>query len=175
MLDVAAYRLTSSDEIRTVAPGVYENYGTTRRSGVEASALWAAHRDVDLSLTYGSAHSRVTENGNAALIGKQVAGVPRYMATVSATWRPVAHWSTTATWRRVGAYAVNADNSVGYSGYATVDLSVAYKATSRYEVYAAVTNVSDKAYATSASVIGGTQVFAPGAPRTFKIGAKLQF
>ena len=175
VLDVAAYRLTSSDEIRTVAPGVYENYGATRRSGVEASALWAAHRDVDLSLTYGSAHSRVTENGNAALIGKQVAGVPRYMATVSATWRPVADWSTTATWRRVGAYAVNADNSVGYGGYATVDLSVAYKATSRYEVYAAVANVSDKAYATSASVIGGTQVFAPGAPRTFKIGTKLQF
>ena len=175
VLDVAAYRLTSSDEIRTVVPGVYENYGATRRSGVEASALWAAHRDVDLSLTYGSAHSRVTENGNAALVGKQVAGVPRHMATVSATWRPVADWSTTATWRRVGAYAVNADNSVGYGGYATVDLSVAYKAASRYEVYAAVANLSDKAYATSASVIGGTQVFAPGAPRTFKIGAKLQF
>ncbi|MBB6563280.1 outer membrane receptor protein involved in Fe transport [Acidovorax soli] len=175
VLDVAAYRLTSSDEIRTVAPGVYENYGATRRSGVEASALWAAHRNVDLSLTYGSAHSRVTENGNPALVGKQVAGVPRYMATVSATWRPAAGWSTTATWRRVGAYAVNADNSVGYGGYATVDLSVAYKLAARYEIYAAVANVSDKAYATSASVIGGTQVFAPGAPRTFKVGAKLQF
>lgn len=175
VLDVAAYRLTSSDEIRTVAPGVYENYGATRRSGVEASALWAAHRNVDLSLTYGSAHSRVTENGNPALVGKQVAGVPRTMATVSATWRPAALWSTTATWRRVGAYAVNADNSVGYGGYATVDLSVAYKPATRYEIYAAIANVSDKAYATSASVIGGTQVFAPGAPRTFKVGAKLQF
>ncbi|GKT01888.1 TonB-dependent receptor [Acidovorax sp. SUPP3434] len=175
VLDVAAFRLTSSDEIRTVAPGVYENNGATRRSGVEASALWAAHRDVDLALTWGSAHSRITENGNAALIGKQVAGVPRYMATVSATWRPAADWSTTATWRRVGAYAVNADNSVGYGGYATVDLSAAYRVANRYEIYAAIANVSDKAYATSASVIGGTQVFAPGAPRTFKLGTKLQF
>ncbi|GKS86626.1 TonB-dependent receptor [Acidovorax sp. SUPP1855] len=175
VLDVAAFRLTSSDEIRTVAPGVYENNGATRRSGVEASALWAAHRDVDLALTWGSAHSRITENGNAALIGKQVAGVPRYMATVSATWRPAADWSTTATWRRVGAYAVNADNSVGYGGYATVDLSAAYRVANRYEIYAAIANVSDKAYATSASVIGGTQVFASGAPRTFKLGTKLQF
>lgn len=175
VLDLAAFRLTSSGEIRTVAPGIYENYGATRRSGVEASALWAAHRDVDLVLTWGSAHSRVTENANAALVGKQVAGVPRYMATVSATWRPAADWSATTTWRRVGAYAVNADNSVGYGGYATVDLNLAYRIASRSEIYAAVANVSDKAYATSASVIGGTQVFAPGAPRTFKIGAKLQF
>lgn len=175
VLDVAAYRFISTDEIRTVAPSVYENYGATRRTGVEASVLWAAHRDVDLALTYGSAHSRVTENGNAALIGKQVAGVPRYMATVSATWRPLADWSATTTWRRVGAYAVNADNSVGYGGYATFDLSLAYKPASRCEVYAAVANVGDKAYATSASVIGGTQVFAPGAPRTFKLGARLQF
>lgn len=175
MLDVAAYRLTSSDEIRTVAPGVYENYGSTRRTGVEASALWAVHRDVDLSLTYGSARSRVTENGNAALVGKQVAGVPRYTGTLSATWRPVAHWSTTATWRRVGAYAVNADNSVVYGGYATVDVGVVYRPTERYEIYATVSNLTDKAYATSASVIGGTQVFAPGAPRAFKIGAQLSF
>lgn len=175
VLDVAAYRLTSSDEIRTVAPSVYENYGATRRTGVEASALWAAHRNADLAFTYGSAHSRVTENGNAALVGKQVAGVPRYMATVSATWRPMADWSATATWRRVGAYAVNADNSVGYGGYATLDLGLGYKIAGRHEVYAAVANVGDKAYATSASVIGGTQVFAPGAPRTFKVGAKLQF
>jgi outer membrane receptor protein involved in Fe transport len=130
---------------------------------------------VDLSLTYGSARSRVTENGNAALVGKQVAGVPRYTGTLSATWRPADHWSTTATWRRVGAYAVNADNSVAYGGYATVDVGVVYRPTERYEVYATVSNLTDKAYATSASVIGGTQVFAPGAPRTFKIGAQLSF
>lgn len=56
-----------------------------------------------------------------------------------------------------------------------MDLNVAYKIASRYKVYAAVANVGDKAYATSASVSGGTQVFAPGAPRTFKIGTKLHF
>lgn len=178
VLDVAAYRLMSSDEVRTVAPGVYENYGATRRSGVEASALWAATRDVELSLTYGSAQTRVTDNGNPALLGKQVAGVPRYSATVGAAWRPAAQWEATATWRRVGRYAVNADNSVAYGGYATWDLGLNYAvpaAPATYRFYAVLANVADKAYATSASVIGGTTLLAPGAPRTLKVGLQAQF
>lgn len=176
VLDVAAYRLLSSDEVRAVAPGVYENDGATRRTGVEASALWSVTRSVDLSLTYGSAHSRVTANGNPALVGKQVAGVPRYSATVGAAWRPVADWEGTVTWRRVGRYAVNADNSVTYGGYATWDLGLNYTLPATlYRLYATVANVSDKAYATSASVIGGTQLYAPGAPRTVKVGVQAQF
>ncbi|RYF25569.1 MAG: TonB-dependent receptor [Comamonadaceae bacterium] len=177
VLDVAAYRLQSTGEIRTVAPGVYENYGATRRTGVEASVLWAVSRRVDLSLTYGSARSRVTENANAALIGKQVAGVPRYSATVGAAWRPVAHWEATATWRRAGRYAVNADNSVAHGGYATWDLGLNYTVPGApaYRFYAVVANVSDKAFATSAAVIGGTTLYAPGAPRTVKAGVQAQF
>ena len=176
MLDVAAYRLQSSGEIRTVAPGVYENYGATRRSGVEASALWAAHKDVDVNIAWGSAQSRVTQNGNAALVGKQVAGVPRSTTTASVAWRPASQWEGTLTWRRVGRYAVNADNSVFYGGYATWDLGVNYPVPAgNYKVYASVTTLADKVYATSASVIGGTQVFAPGAPRTLKVGIQAQF
>ncbi|MDM0087065.1 MULTISPECIES: TonB-dependent receptor [unclassified Variovorax] len=177
LLDIAAYRLRSSDEIRTVAPGVYENYGATLRRGVEASALWSIRPDLDVSLVYGSARSRITENASAALLGKSVAGVPRYTATAAISWTPVAAWTGTLTWRRVGAYAVTADNSVNYAGYATVDLGVSYvpPAASRYRLYATVANVGDKAYATSAAVIGGTQVFAPGAPRSLKVGAQLQF
>lgn len=175
-LDVAAYRLLSSDEIRTVAPGIYENYGATRRSGGEASALWAATRQLDLSLAWGSAHSRVTRNADPSLVGKQVAGVPRSTATVRAAWRPVAGWEGTLTWRRVGRYAVNADNSVNDGGYATWDAGVNYAVpgTGR-RLYATVANLADKVYATSSSVIAGTQVFAPGAPRTLRVGMQAQF
>jgi outer membrane receptor protein involved in Fe transport len=176
-VDVAAYRTSSSDEIRTVAPGVYENYGATRRTGVEVSALWAARTDLELALTYGSANSKVTENANPALLGKRVAAVPRSMATASAAWSPLPNWTGTVTWRRVGEYAINADNSASYGGYNTVDLGLSYRVggNTRHQIYAVLSNVADKAYATSASVIGGTQLFAPGAPRTLKVGAQLQF
>ncbi len=176
VLDMAAYRMISSDEIRAVAPGVYENYGRTRRTGVEASALWAAHRNVDLQLAYGSAHSRVLENGNAALIGNQVAGVPRTTTTLGVTWRPAPSWETSLTWRRVGRYAVNDTNTAHYNGFATWDASVNYDLPIHgMRVYAVVSNLSDKVYATSSSVIGGTQLYTPGAPRTFKVGVQARF
>lgn len=176
VLDVAAYRLLSSGEIRTVAPDVYENYGATRRTGVEASALWAATRRLDLSLAWGSAHSRVTQNANPAMVGKQVAGVPHTTTTLSAAWRPVAGWEGTLTWRRVGRYAVNADNSVGHGGYAVWDAGLSYTPPgSEHRFYASVANLSDKVYATSSYVMGGIQVFSPGAPRTLRVGVQARF
>lgn len=78
------------------------------------------------------------------------------------------------TWRRVGSYAVNADNSIGYGGYNTVDLGLTWRA-QPYQVYATVANVTDKVYASTASLIGGQQLFAPGAPRTLKVGVQMQF
>lgn len=176
-LDLAAYRLNSSDEIRSVAPGVYENYGATRRTGIEAAVLWSAHRSLDLAITYGSANSKVTENGTASLIGNRVAGVPKYTGTVSATWKPLAQWTATATYRKVGAYAVDAANTVSYGGYNTWDLGLSYTATGSqsYRVYLQVDNLADKVYATTAAVIGGTKLYAPGAPRTISAGLQYQF
>lgn len=176
-LDIAAYRLNSSDEIRAVAPGVYENYGATRRTGIEASALWSVHRTLDLAMTYGSANSKVTENGTASLVGNRVAGVPKYTGTVSATWKPLAQWAATVTYRKVGNYAVDAANTVTYGGYNTWDLGVSYTArgSQNYRVYAQIANLADKAYATTASVIGGTRLYAPGAPRTLSAGVQYQF
>lgn len=176
VLDVAAYRLLSTQEIRNTAPGVYENFGATRRTGVEASLLWAARKNLDLEVAWGSAQSRVTENGNAALVGRQVAGVPRHTATVTLAWRPVPRWDTSLTWRRVGRYAVNADNSASYGGHATWDLGLGYRLPgTRSRIHVQVANLANKVYAASASVIGGTPLFAPGAPRTLKVGMQADF
>jgi len=95
---------------------------------------------------------------------------------VGLAWRPLAQWEGTLTWRRVGRYAVTADNSVFYGGYATWDLGLSWRLPSaRSRIYAVVSNLGDKAYATSASVIRGVPLFAPGAPRTLKVGVQTQF
>lgn len=177
MLDVAAYRLLSSSEVRTVAPGIYENYGSTRRTGVEVSGLWAATNELDLSLSWGSARSRVTKNNNPDMIGKQVAAVPRVTTTLNATWRPVDGWEGSLTWRRMGRYTVSADNKVNYGGYAIWDAGLSYTPPgSGYRFYADVANLSDKVYAASSALLGGgVQVFGTGAPRTFRMGVQAQF
>jgi outer membrane receptor protein involved in Fe transport len=55
-----------------------------------------------------------------------------------------------------------------------VDLGLTWRA-QPYQVYATVANVTDKVYASTASLIGGQQLFAPGAPRTLKVGVQMQF
>ncbi|NMG34262.1 TonB-dependent receptor [Azoarcus sp. TTM-91] len=173
VLDLAAYHLKSSDEISEISPGEYVNAGSTRRTGFETSLLWLPTEQFDLSLTYGSAHTRIVDNPDSSLEGKRVTSVPRYTATLEANWRPVANWRASATWRKIGSYAVSSDNSQTYRGYDTLDLGLSYTFSGqrRTTIYLAVDNVTDREYATAVSTIG----YATGAPRTFRVGAQLSF
>lgn len=101
--------------------------------------------------------------------------MPRSTTTL-ATWRPAPSWETSFTWRRVGRYAVNDTNAAHYNGFATWDAGLSHDLpSSGLRVYAVVSNLSDKVHATSSSVIGGTQLYTPGAPRTFKVGLQARF
>ena len=172
-MDIAAYRLKSSDEINEVAPGEYLNAGATLRSGFEISALWAPVEQFDVALAWASAHSEITDHPDPALEGRRVTGVPRHTTTLTANWRPLPGWRGTLVWRKVGSYAVTADNAQTYDGYDTIDLGIAYTVGGPHglTLYAAVDNVADREYATTVSTIG----YATGAPRTLRVGAQLSF
>lgn len=175
--DVAAYRLTSTGEFRTVAPGVFENFGGTLRRGFEASLLWKPLTSLDLSATYGLSDTEITENGDARLLGLAVAGVPKDSGSLEATFRPFTGWSLNATWRYVGEYEVDALNTVEASSFGVYDVGAAYTSNGdrSYRAYVRVENVTDREYATSVSIIGGQQLFAPGAPRAVRAGIQFNF
>lgn len=172
-VDIAAYHLRSSDEISMIATGEYVNAGSTRRTGVEFSALWLPAPGVDLSVTYGSANSRVLGNVDPSLIGNRVMGVPRMTSTVTANWRPAAGWQGTVIWRKVGDYAVNAANTDHTAGYQRWDLALSYTfpGTRPITVHAAIDNVTGRTYATSVSSVG----YATGMPRMVRVGAQSSF
>ena len=172
-MDVAAYRISSSDEIAEVLPGEYENFGATRRTGVEVSALWAPADTVDLSLAWGTAQSKITRNANPALEGNAVTGVPRYTVTLASAWRFLPGWQLDSTWRQVGPYWVDSANTQRYGGFGTLDLKLQRQFGGTYptRVYLAMDNVADRQYATSVSSIG----YAAGAPRTLRLGAQMNF
>lgn len=102
--DLAWYRIDSTSEIRTVAPGIYENYGETRRDGVELSVNWTPIDNLTVTLVWANADSEVTQSANPALIGKQVAGVPERLGTLGIAWMPAQGWDGRATLRDVGSY-----------------------------------------------------------------------
>ncbi|MEG2878886.1 MAG: TonB-dependent receptor [Comamonas sp.] len=177
-LDLALYRMASSQEIRNLAPGVYENFGQTRRRGAELQAVWTPARSVELRWNYGRAQSRVTQNANAALVGRQVAAVPSYTSTLQARWQMHPDWALQGALRHVGRMAVDAANSVWSPAYHVVDLGLQYRLPAALGLQdgtlrLTVRNLADKPYASSMSVIGGERLVAPGAPRSLLLG--LQF
>ncbi len=175
--DIAGYRLKSTGEVRTVSPGVYENYGATLREGIEASARWTPIESFDLSAVYGMTDTEVEQNGDARLLGLAVAGVPENSGSLEATFRPFADWSINAFWRYVGEYEVDALNTLQAENYDLLDIGVSYtrRGERSYRVYARLDNVTDENYSTSVSVIGGQLLFAPGMPRSVRAGIQFDF
>lgn len=173
-LDVAVFRLTSANEVRTVAPGLYENFGKTLRKGVEASLEARPLPGVRLRGVYSRTTAKVRENADAALVGLSVAGVPRRTATVDATWSPIKNWTLEAGWRLVGDYAVDAQNLLRAESYDTLALGLSWQSgpEARWRAYVRAENITDAKYATTVSVIGGETLLAPGAPRAVRGGVQ---
>ena len=176
-LDVVGYRIKSSEEIITISPGVFENFGATLRTGVEASARWVASDAFELSAVYGSAHSRINKNNNPALLGKSVTGVPEQTATLNALWRPIEALSLDATWRYIGEAWMDSGNTRASASYNTLDVGAAYtlKARTPTRLYVNIDNITDRRYATATGLSFGSEFLTPGAPRAVRVGVQVGF
>jgi outer membrane receptor protein involved in Fe transport len=175
--DVAAYRLTSDGEVRTVSPGVFENFGATRRRGIEASASWQPLAALKLNAVYGVTEAKITQNASAPLLGLDVPGVPGNSAEFEVQYSPLPAWTLSAAWRFVGDYAIDAPNILRAESYGVVDASVAYRRESGmpYRLYARVENLADKQYATTELLLAGQAAVAPGPERAVRVGVQVDF
>jgi len=169
-LDLALYRIDSTDEIGENPAGEYENFGETRRTGFEAAGHWYLSDSFDLSLAWATAQSEIRRNADPALEGNRVTGVPSHTTTLTANWRPVADWEGSLTWRQIGDYALDAANRQITGGYHVADLSIAHTLAFAPGVrtYLAVENLTDEVYAAAVSTIG----YASGAPRRVSLGVQ---
>jgi outer membrane receptor protein involved in Fe transport len=172
--DIARYDMRSVNEVRTVSPGVFENFGTTRRRGTELSLVVTPMEALELSLVAAETDAVVAANANAALVGKRITGVPETSAWFTLAWRPAQGLSGTLGWRRQGDIAVNADNSVVAGAFSTASASLHWQARG-WRAYAKLDNAGDRVYASNLFVIGGQPMVAPGAPRSLTLGVQADF
>lgn len=172
-LDIAAFRVESDGEIRTVDADVYENYGETERRGIEASLAWQPLPGLSLSAVYGHNDSEVKKNPDPTLVGREVGGVSDYSATLQADWAFLPGWRLNLAWRAVGGYALNAQNTAYADSYEVLDLEVDYRVDPRWNVYARVDNLADEEYAPTRLMFGGESLYATGAPRQLRLGVQM--
>lgn len=170
--DVAAYRVNSSDEFRTVRPGEFENFGATERTGVETSLRIYPLETLEFGAVYSYADSEIERNANAALIGNRVAGVPEHTATLNAAWKPIPALRFDAAYRYVGEYEGDAGNTFQSESFEIIDLGASYDldTATPLRLYVDIENVGDEVYVSSFSATR-----APGAPRTLRVGAQIGF
>lgn len=178
-LDLARYDMKSRNEVRTVSPGVFENFGSTRRKGSELALTLTPLDALELSLVAARTDAKVEQNANAALVGKRVTGVPQASATLGLAWRPAQGFGAALGWRWQDDIAVDAANTLVAGGFSTVDFSLHYQARPDqglgWRVYLKVDNATDRIHASNLFVIGGQQMVAPGAPRSLRIGLQADF
>lgn len=176
--DIATYRISSSNEVRTVSPGVYENFGRTLRRGTEASLTLTPMDAFEIGLQFNRMNARIDANANPALVGLQVTGVPSDSSVASLAWRPAEGLGFSAEWRRASDSAVNALNTVFDGGYSTLDLGLQFvgrRGGSAYRLHARLLNASDSVYVSNAFVIGGAELMAPAPPRALQVGLQVDF
>jgi iron complex outermembrane receptor protein len=147
----ALYSQTSANGVTTV-----QNVDAIRTRGLEVALntfdLGLKGFDLGGSLTL--ADSEITANrGFAASVGRQQPRVPRARATLLASYRHDAHWTTTYGVRYSGRQYGTLDNSdpngfayTGFSKYFVTDLRVRYRIDRQWSAAVGIDNLNNDRY-----------------------------
>ncbi|SMG59766.1 TonB-dependent receptor [Paraburkholderia susongensis] len=210
----AAYSTTLDNDIQFISSngagssqGFFQNVGRTRRQGVELAGqtkygpvtVTGSYSYVDA--TYQSSwtesspsNSSADADGNITVKpGDHIPGIPATTVKLRLDYAATAKWriGTNLTWRG-SVYAQGDENNQDVngriSGYLLIDMDTAYQVTKQLQVFASVTNLLDKRYA-SFGALGqnfftgpnntfnganpvNEQFVGPGAPRGFWVGLR---
>jgi len=147
-----------------------------RNRGIELSAFGEPLRGVRLIAGAAFIDTKMSNTGSAATDGNKAVGVPAYTLNASVEWDLpwVPGMSVSGRLLQTGSQYADLANQVKLPSWTRIDLGARYGfkvASQRYTVRAAVENVANRAYWTSA--YGGYLV--EGRPRTFKVSMTADF
>ena len=159
-LRVSHYRIDLENEIYfsplafaagAFFPGANVNLSPTRRTGTEFSATWNAAQNLDISgyLNLQSAKFRTGTYGGIDVSGRDVPLVPRSLAALRASWRPLPGTQVNGALRFVGRQRYDNDQANQFArlmpAYALADLNFSY-AQGAWRFAAGVRNLFDRKY-----------------------------
>jgi iron complex outermembrane receptor protein len=183
--NVSAFRTLLEDDIfgiaTSVSQGFFQNIGDTRREGFEAGIgyhgeRWSAYANYSfVSATFQSAltvpspsNPYQDENGDIAVApGDRMPGIPENRVKLGVDFKIIPQWTVGADVNYVGSFYYVGDESnqlAPIPGYAVVGLHTSYKPFEHFEVFASVSNLFDKQYATWGILSDPTGINGPGIP-----------
>jgi iron complex outermembrane receptor protein len=197
---------SSDDIIRVASPiagrGFFQNAGTTRRQGIEASAnyrverwsVFATYSLVDATfqntLTLLSPFNPLADANQEITVvpGNRLPGVPRHRFKAGVDYAVQDGWTVGADLVAVSGQFLAGDESnlnPMLPGYWVANLHSTYRVSKEVELFGQVRNVFDKRYYTSGTFfetdaipflgLSDPRTVSPGAPRAFYAGLRGKF
>jgi iron complex outermembrane receptor protein len=183
--NLSAFRTLLENDIfgvaTSVSQGFFQNVGDTRREGFEAgigyrSQRWSLYANYSfVRATFQSALSVPSpsnpfqdENGDIAVMpGDRMPGIPQNRLKLGVDFRLLPQWSVGAQLNYVSSFFYVGDESnqlPPIPGYAILGLHTSYKPLEHLELFASVSNLLNRRYATWGILSDPTGLNAPGIP-----------
>ena len=157
----------------------YVRAGEARHRGIELALQGKALRDFQYSVALAALDTEQSGTGQAGMDGKRVTNVPKFKSTAWLEYAVpgVQGLKLNGTWQYAGSKAFDVENRTFVPGYHVFDLGAAWAthiAGTATTLRAGVQNVGDKFYWRDVTpALGGYLL--PGAPRTFRLSAQVDF
>ncbi|HEX9172985.1 MAG TPA: TonB-dependent siderophore receptor [Telluria sp.] len=178
-LSAALFQIRRALEYTDEATNFYVQNGQRTHRGLELSASGKAGKDIDYGLSLMALHTRQDGTGNPAIDGKRVANVPNFQSTAWVEYAvpTVPRLTVSAVWQHAGKKAFDVENRTFVPSYDVLGLGASYAldlGATKVTLRARAENVLDKFYWRDVSPeLGGYLL--PGAPRTLRLSAQLDF
>lgn len=163
----------------TDASNTYVRNGRETHRGLDLTASGKATQDLNWNLSLMALNTRQEGTGQADIDGKRVTDVPAFKSTAWVEYAVpgVSGLKVDGDWTYSGKKAFDAENSVFVPGYHVFGLGAAYGlklGLTKVTLRARVDNLFDKFYWGDVTpALGGYLI--PGAPRTFRASAQVDF
>lgn len=177
-LTAAIFRITKPLEY-TNAANTYVSAGEAEHRGLELAAQAKLSKEWNMGVSATALNARQIGTGDATIEGKRVTNVPSFKSTIYTDYAPaiLAGAHVTASWQYSGSKSFSPDNKVTVPSYNVVNFGTRYSlqnngivTTLRFDI----NNAFNKFYWRDVTQSLGGYLF-PGAPRTYKLSAQIDF
>ena len=194
---IATYKVTAANAsalVQTICGGptlpicgtpgqatFYTNDQDGRSQGLELTGKWEATPTWTLDGSYTLTSTVLTRKGYVSNdpLNVQLAGTPRQVASLGATWLPAPGWSSYVQARHVGRMGIDSTTTVGtvyeQGGFTVFDVSVKYAWSKAVDLTASAINLLDKTYSENAYTYNQPWSRTLSQPRTLQLGLKARF
>ena len=160
----------------------YTNDQDGRSHGLELTGSWKLQSKLTVDASYTYTETFLTHHGAIVTdpLHVQLTGVPKHVAAIGATWKPIAKLRTFAELRYIGSMLLDTTSNNNTTRFAQgsntiLNASTGYAWDKDVELFGGVVNVFDRRYSENAYPVNQPYNRTLSMPRALNVGLRVRF